>query len=260
MNMSGLVPSYDQSSRTTTMPPTSRAFQTTHLDLTMPIFQSNAITTSVPYQSGAFAFDSLAVNPYNMQQAFNVNYPATLSHAATYPGSNDLQSGLPAVREARNSFPMMERSPPVKAEANSPVQPSQIFNDPNYPEDYKQSSSGESDSGIIFSTDVDTLMKAIQAKSKPAQQRQQQPSKVLPQQQPIVGYKAPVAHETVKASSDTPENTKGSQKSKKRYQCNMPDCYKSFYQKTHLEIHTRAHTGVKPFVSQSKPSAQDENG
>ncbi|KAL9093346.1 MAG: hypothetical protein Q9165_004087 [Trypethelium subeluteriae] len=28
----------------------------------------------------------------------------------------------------------------------------------------------------------------------------------------------------------------------------MPDCDKSFYQKTHLEIHIRAHTGVKPFV------------
>jgi hypothetical protein len=27
----------------------------------------------------------------------------------------------------------------------------------------------------------------------------------------------------------------------------MPDCNKSFYQKTHLEIHIRAHTGAKPF-------------
>lgn len=37
-------------------------------------------------------------------------------------------------------------------------------------------------------------------------------------------------------------------KSKKKYHCSMPDCNKSFYQKTHLEIHTRAHTGIKPFV------------
>ena len=29
----------------------------------------------------------------------------------------------------------------------------------------------------------------------------------------------------------------------------MPGCNKSFYQKTHLEIHVRAHTGAKPFVS-----------
>lgn len=38
-------------------------------------------------------------------------------------------------------------------------------------------------------------------------------------------------------------------KPRKRYQCTIEDCNKSFYQKTHLEIHTRAHTGVKPFVS-----------
>jgi len=31
----------------------------------------------------------------------------------------------------------------------------------------------------------------------------------------------------------------------------MPDCNKSFFQKTHLEIHIRAHTGAKPFVSLS---------
>ncbi|KAL9078087.1 MAG: hypothetical protein Q9157_002998 [Trypethelium eluteriae] len=40
----------------------------------------------------------------------------------------------------------------------------------------------------------------------------------------------------------------GPSKGKKRYQCTMPDCDKSFYQKTHLEIHIRAHTGVKPFA------------
>jgi uncharacterized Zn-finger protein len=45
------------------------------------------------------------------------------------------------------------------------------------------------------------------------------------------------------------EAAKPSQKPRKRYQCNMPDCSKSFYQKTHLEIHIRAHTGAKPFVS-----------
>lgn len=29
----------------------------------------------------------------------------------------------------------------------------------------------------------------------------------------------------------------------------MLGCNKSFYQKTHLDIHVRAHTGDKPFVS-----------
>ncbi|OCK97566.1 uncharacterized protein K441DRAFT_546672 [Cenococcum geophilum 1.58] len=60
----------------------------------------------------------------------------------------------------------------------------------------------------------------------------------------------------VKTSRNAPENTKGSHKLKRRYQCNMPDCYKSFYQKTHLEIHTRAHTGVKPFLCKEPSCGQ----
>lgn len=42
----------------------------------------------------------------------------------------------------------------------------------------------------------------------------------------------------------------GSRSGKKRkYTCTLPHCGKSFAQKTHLDIHIRAHTGDKPFVS-----------
>ena len=44
------------------------------------------------------------------------------------------------------------------------------------------------------------------------------------------------------------EKKSGSQKAKKRYECDVPGCNKSFFQKTHLDIHSRAHTGDKPFV------------
>jgi len=37
--------------------------------------------------------------------------------------------------------------------------------------------------------------------------------------------------------------------SKKKYECMVKGCGKSFFQKTHLEIHARAHSGVKPYVS-----------
>ena len=47
-----------------------------------------------------------------------------------------------------------------------------------------------------------------------------------------------------------------SSKPKKRYQCDVSDCGKAFYQKTHLEIHTRAHTGVKPFVCKEPTCGQ----
>jgi hypothetical protein len=40
-----------------------------------------------------------------------------------------------------------------------------------------------------------------------------------------------------------------SQKQKRKHQCTLPGCGKLFTQKTHLDIHMRAHTGAKPFVS-----------
>jgi len=36
----------------------------------------------------------------------------------------------------------------------------------------------------------------------------------------------------------------------------MPGCNKSFYQKTHLEIHVRAHTGAKPFICKAPSCGQ----
>jgi hypothetical protein len=44
------------------------------------------------------------------------------------------------------------------------------------------------------------------------------------------------------------DEKKGGTKGKKRYECDVPGCNKSFFQKTHLDIHSRAHTGDKPFV------------
>ncbi|KAF2680701.1 zinc finger protein-like protein OZF [Lentithecium fluviatile CBS 122367] len=227
MTMSGLLP-YDTAPRTTTNPPSARSYQptTSHMDMHMPIF-STPMTTSVPYQSGAFAFESLSVNPYNMQQAFPVSYSQSIPQPVSYTGAADMQP-LPTVREARNGF-AIERTPPVKSESCSPIPPNQTFNDTAYAGE-KRSNSESGDSGRInFSTDVDTLMRAIQAK------------------QPVAAQQA----EPVKR-----EETKPGSKPKKRYQCDIPGCNKSFYQKTHLEIHTRAHTGVKPFLCKEPTCGQ----
>jgi len=43
---------------------------------------------------------------------------------------------------------------------------------------------------------------------------------------------------------------------RKRYLCTISGCGKAFYQKTHLEIHTRAHTGVKPFLCKEPSCGQ----
>jgi hypothetical protein len=118
-----------------------------------------------------------------------------------------------------------------------------LYNDASYDEDFKPSipSATNPADGIDFATDVDTLMKAIQMKQKPSQQQ-----RPLPPQVHEAGH--PVVPETIGSPPQQKEEAPTTQKPKKRYHCSIEGCHKSFYQKTHLEIHTRAHTGVKPFV------------
>ena len=73
----------------------------------------------------------------------------------------------------------------VKSENISPVQSNQIFYDTSSAESVKLPSPAVSDKGTEFSTDVDTLMKAIQSKvqqTQPVKQQQQQQQQI---QQPI---------------------------------------------------------------------------
>ncbi|EED12537.1 C2H2 transcription factor (Azf1), putative [Talaromyces stipitatus ATCC 10500] len=49
------------------------------------------------------------------------------------------------------------------------------------------------------------------------------------------------------------DSSDGSTKHKRKHPCTFPGCGKLFTQKTHLDIHLRAHTGIKPFKC-SEPS------
>lgn len=114
----------------------------------------------------------------------------------------------------------------IKSEASSPARSSHIHPDTSScSESISPFDSADECKPPIFSTDVDTLMKAIQQQSKPAEHRQRSKQKATP-----AAPSAPTA------------------KPKKRYTCSLPDCGKAFQQKTHLEIHTRAHTGAKPYL------------
>jgi hypothetical protein len=157
MHLANMMPPYD-TSRTVTNAPVSRSFHptSTHMDINMPLFSTHGLTTSVPYQSGAFAFDPTSVNPYNMQQASY--YSPNLPHSASYAASPDVQS-LSTVRDARNAFHSM-----VKAESTSPVQSNPIYNGAVYAAGKRSTSEPTEGSGTNFATDVDTLMRAIQAK------------------------------------------------------------------------------------------------
>ena len=90
-------------------------------------------------------------------------------------------------------------------------------------------------------TNVDTLMRTIQSKgSEPASTHPPVPRTAL--SGPMSGYTRP---------STSSKEARGGQSSRarKKYQCQVSSCGKRFFQKTHLEIHMRAHTGFKPFVS-----------
>lgn len=173
------------------------------------------------------AFSMLDNGMYFMNSAYNMNYPSAsfgnLAGPAVFqPIFQAPPQQLPTIQDEGYGS---GDSPEAQVKLEEPVNPAQILYDTAR---YEPSSGSKSENGdveerkpSIFSTDIDTLMLAIQAQ-RPANQ---------------------------KRSNDVATPTEpSSSKARKRYQCSLPNCGKTFYQKTHLEIHTRAHTGVKPFV------------
>ncbi|KAK5787506.1 hypothetical protein VI817_010003 [Penicillium citrinum] len=113
---------------------------------------------------------------------------------------------------------------------------------------HKGSSSEKKDGpSAEFSTEVDVLMKAIQAKpstsSSPVQQSLPPLQQLAPPGYPSYSMSPPQCL----LSNEGQLSRSGK---KRKYTCTLPNCGKSFAQKTHLDIHTRAHTGDKPFNSQ----------
>ena len=207
--------------------PTTGPFQQpNYMEFSMNMFPSSAPNV-VPFTTGVSGFSLGNMNQYQAPQNYDIGYsPAGQSVYTTAP--TELRSAIPHVQEARNAVPSINRSPSVKVEAQSPVQQNRTFSDGD------EASKGQANStlgGASFSTDVDCLMKEIQAKQKKPQ------------------LEEPRAH----ISQPTAD---GGKKAVKRYQCSIPGCNKRFYQKTHLEIHTRAHTGVKPFACKEPSCGQ----
>ncbi|KAK4501299.1 hypothetical protein PRZ48_007106 [Zasmidium cellare] len=155
-------------------------------------------------------------NGFNNATFGNLTFPAPI---VTNPQA--MQQPVMIRNESYSSVTSSE--PFIKSEDQSPINPSQVFFDATQyassPESQPPSDASEETKPAVFSTDIDTLMRAIQSKTEPHEQR-----KDKPKAEPSVS------------------------KPKKRYQCDVPDCGKAFYQKTHLEIHSRAHSGIKPFL------------
>lgn len=143
-------------------------------------------------------------------------------------------SGQPGLLMRNQSSSSTESEPYIKLEEDSQVQPCQVLYDASAystsPGSASPMDSSDESRPSVSATDIDTLMKAIQSKDRSTDElveEQARPSDVA-----IVN------------------------KPRKRYLCEIPGCGKAFYQKTHLEIHTRAHTGVKPFLCKEPSCGQ----
>lgn len=188
----------------------------------------NTPSFSLPYQaptSAAYNYGSLTQpTPYHYLVGQPLSSPARLAP--------EQSQSLPDIRPAKNAISQV-----VKVEhAASPR-----YGGPTVSTD---SPGKEQDVESDFSTGVDVLMKAIQARpgSSPVQ-----PSLPPLQHLPPPGYHSyPVTPPRCMMTNEGQLSRSGR---KRKYTCHVPDCGKSFAQKTHLDIHTRAHTGDKPFVS-----------
>jgi hypothetical protein len=179
LHFTGMMPSYDHQRTGVNTPLRNYQAVTTQLDISLPLFSANALATSVPYQSsGTFAYDSSA-NPYsmqpsNMQTSYSMSYPSNMSPAVSFADRPDHQPN-PIARETRHPF-ALDGNHMVKSESASPIQTSPMYSNTSYASECKRSSSEPVDTANInFATDVDTLMKAIQAKQTTSPQKQEAP-------------------------------------------------------------------------------------
>ncbi|KAL5337096.1 hypothetical protein BJX70DRAFT_370625 [Aspergillus crustosus] len=162
---------------------------------------------------------------------------------------------IPDIRPAKNAVNRVvaARDPVLKVEHDAPSQPGSTS--PSSDKGGAAQARNPSSSDIEFSTEVDILMKAIQSKGPSSQPEHVQS---LPPLQHLTHggsnvyshqpYVSPVVALPTHPAAVVVEEPQPRSGKKRKYVCTLPQCGKSFAQKTHLDIHMRAHTGDKPFI------------
>ncbi|EEP78307.1 predicted protein [Uncinocarpus reesii 1704] len=222
-------------------------------DQGMTYYSNQPIPYAASLHSSSYGFGHILNTSHASYQGFYGSAPAITSHNNRLPESAPVQS-LSTVAPARNGLPRLMEPNPPKFE---PEQPPRLPNLPAKPED-QPDAKPRLKSEIEFSTEVDTLMKAIQSKPKITQ----------PQLPPLhqftngvpgwshPAYAAPMPGGQGLFAPQQDRNLSTKQKPRRKYECTLPHCRKSFYQKTHLDIHMRAHTGDKPFTHERRHTGE----
>ncbi|KAJ5099150.1 hypothetical protein N7532_006151 [Penicillium argentinense] len=197
---------------------------------------TTASYSGLPYQtptSAPYGLGSLSQQSHPYQYFVGSQPPLTSSTRLT----TEQPPSLPEIRPAKNAISQVAKTPD-----HSLPSPVAGFQKGNYGSQEKKEGPG-----VDFSTDVDVLMKAIQAKP-PGSGSSPIPQHSLPPLQHVAppGYSNYVMSPPQCLLNDEGQVSRSGKK--KKYTCQLPNCGKSFAQKTHLDIHTRAHTGDKPFV------------
>lgn len=163
--------------------------------------------------------------------------PPPWSESMPHPAMNGNFAGLrresmPCLRTNHPSLSYDPCSAPyIKAEEESHSTPQSAYGTGSFSSQADGLSvRGSEDGELVSPTEIDHLMRVVQSKSSD--------------------------HSTKILKGNSRSESASPPRSKKRYQCSMEGCHKVFYQKTHLDIHTRAHTGVKPFVCKEPSCGQ----
>ncbi|KAJ5825502.1 hypothetical protein N7474_002640 [Penicillium riverlandense] len=227
-----------------------------------PFYSHPTAPYSLPYQAPSHAAYSFGhslghhqhSDPYHTyfvpgQQPINPQPLRLSSQSQALPS-------LPEIRPAKNAINHIAKTSP---ESLPGPQASGLSSPGHHGKDASAEGAAAQDNGrpashAGFSTGIDILMKAIQCQGPPAPSHQSLPP--LPNLPPPVmhGYAAVYPMPSTAPPRYLPYEGSGSKK--RKYTCTLPNCGKSFAQKTHLEIHTRAHTGDKPFICKEPSCGQ----
>ncbi|KAI1214858.1 uncharacterized protein F4807DRAFT_10568 [Annulohypoxylon truncatum] len=101
------------------------------------------------------------------------------------------------------------------------------------------------DNEIVFNTEVDDMMKAIQAKAEPDDS--DFAAAAYPSPPHLDEEKFNLRRKSCTPDQKSPTSSQSGKERQKKYVCDIKGCGKRCSQKTQLETHKRAHTGEKPF-------------
>ena len=181
---------------------------------------------------------SYSIPHFSGYEGFSNNVIQTTN---SLPPSVTTSSHAQQERNAHFQFPSLSQRLQAKAEDNA-----RIDQTANSRASFVKVVPSDVPQDVNFGTDVDTLMRTIQTRSNPATIHNVPLGSLQSQMRKNV-----TEFEQSVATMQWAEQVEPTSKLKNKYQCSITSCCKSFFQKTHLDIHMRAHTGCKPFVSTS---------